>query len=146
MRKYAETCKGICDYSSVYNFFIYLLPLKSAVFCGVLFGRILAWEGGTSKTWFLDIAYIEVWMFRSYKTILNLKTRLQNQNLTKILFQKNIFFHYHINLFICSKNKLKIKFIFYRMSSFYRINFFYRLKFFLTDWNFLKRDTNIYFE
>ena len=130
---------------SVKLFYI-AFAIKKCSFCGVLLGRILAWEGGTSKTCFLDIAYIEVWMFRSYKTILNLKTTLQNQNLKKILFQKNIFFHYHINLFICSKNKLKIKFIFYRMSSFYRINFFYRLKFFLTDRNFLKRDTNIYFE
>ena len=32
MRNYAETCKGICGYNLVYNFFVYLLPLKSSVF------------------------------------------------------------------------------------------------------------------
>ena len=83
-------------------------------------------------------------MFRFYKTILNLKTRLQEQNQKKTLK----FFHYHLNLFIsyktklktkfifhrinsfatfeqpyfCCKTKLKIKFIFYRMSSFYKQN------------------------
>ena len=55
------------------------------------------------------------------------------------------FFHYHLNLFICCKAKLKVKLIFYRMSLFYRISFF-------TEWiffnriNFLKGDTNIYFK
>ena len=29
MRNYAETCKGICGYNSVYNVFVYLLPLKT---------------------------------------------------------------------------------------------------------------------
>ena len=65
-------------------------------------------------------------MFRFYKTVLNLKTRLQEENLKKIL----IFFHYRLNLFICCKTKLKIEFIFSRMSLFYRMNLFYRLKFF----------------
>ena len=32
MRNYAETCKGICGYDLVYNFFIQLLPIKSYVF------------------------------------------------------------------------------------------------------------------
>ena len=32
MRNYAETCKGIGGYNSVYNIFVYLLPLKSSVF------------------------------------------------------------------------------------------------------------------
>ena len=50
MRNYAETCKGICGYNSVYNFLVYLLPLKSSVFVT----HSLPWEGGTSKTWFLD--------------------------------------------------------------------------------------------
>ena len=67
-------------------------------------------------------------MFRFYKTILNLKTRLQEQNLKKIL----IFFHYHLNLFICCKTKLEIKFTFYRMRLFYGMNFF-------TDWIFSDR-------
>ena len=58
-------------------------------------------------------------MFRFYKTILNLKTRLQEQNLRKHI----IFFHYHLNLFICCKTKLKIKFMFCRMSLVYRMNF-----------------------
>ena len=53
-------------------------------------------------------------MFRFYKTILNVKTRLQEQNHEKIIR----FFQYHLNLFICCKTKLKIKFIFYRMNSF----------------------------
>ena len=81
-------------------------------------------------------------MFRFYKTILNLKTRLQEQNLKKIL----IFFHYHLNLFICCKTKLKIKFIFYWMSLFKQNECFYRVIFFWTELNFLKGDTNIYFE
>ena len=70
-------------------------------------------------------------MFRFYKTILNLKTR---------------FFHYHLNLFLCCKTKLKIKFMFYTMRLFYRMNFFLQSEFFLTELNFLKRDTNIYFK
>ena len=54
-------------------------------------------------------------MFRFYKTILTLKTRLQEQNQKKAL----ILFHlYHLNLFICCKTKLKTKFIFYRINSF----------------------------
>ena len=65
-------------------------------------------------------------MFRFYKTVLNLKTRLQEENLKKIL----IFFHYRLNLLICCKTKLKIKFIFYRMSLFYRMKFFTELNFF----------------
>ena len=54
----------------------------------------------------------------------NLKTRLQEQNLKNIL----IFFHYHLNLFICYKTKSKIKVIFYWMSLFKQNNFF-------TEWN-----------
>ena len=88
------------------------------------------------------IAYIEVWMFRFYKTMLNVKFRLQEQNLKNIL----IFFHYHLNLFICCKTKLKKKFIFYRMSLSYRMIFFTEWIFFLTELNFLKGDTNIYFK
>ena len=53
-------------------------------------------------------------MFRFYKTVLNLKSRLQEQNQKKIF----IFFLYHLNLFICCKTKLKIKLIFYRINSF----------------------------
>ena len=82
-------------------------------------------------------------MFRFYKTILNLKTRLQEQNQKKML----IFFHYYLNLFICWKTKLKIRFIFYRMSLFYKQNeFFYECNFFLTELNLMKGDTNIYFK
>ena len=50
MRNYVETCKGICGYNLVHNSF----AIKKLSFCGALFKRILAWEGGTSKTWFLD--------------------------------------------------------------------------------------------
>ena len=57
-------------------------------------------------------------MFRFYKTLLNVKTRLQEQNLKKIL----LFFSLSFKLFICCITKLKIKL------------------------NFLKGDTNIYFE
>ena len=32
MHNYAETCKGICGYNLVYNFFVYLLPSKTSVF------------------------------------------------------------------------------------------------------------------
>ena len=32
MHNYAETCKDISSYISMYNFFIYLLPLKSYIF------------------------------------------------------------------------------------------------------------------
>ena len=32
MRNYVETCKGIYGGNLVYNFFVYLLPLKSSVF------------------------------------------------------------------------------------------------------------------
>ena len=48
MHDYAETCQGICG--------IFCIPfaIKKFSFCGALFKRILAWEGGTSKTWFLD--------------------------------------------------------------------------------------------
>ena len=31
MRNYTEKCKGIWGYISVYNIFVYLLPLKSSV-------------------------------------------------------------------------------------------------------------------
>ena len=128
--------------------------IKNFSFCGALFKCILACEGGTSKTWFLDlnssspchfwfdVAYIVVWMFRFYRTILNLKARLQEQNLKKTL----IFFHYHLNLFICCKTKSKIKVIFYWMSLFKQNKFFYRVNFLLTKLNFLKGDINIYFE
>ena len=53
MRNYVETCKGICGYNLVYNFFI-PFAIKKFSFCGVLFKRILTWDGGTSKTWFLN--------------------------------------------------------------------------------------------
>ena len=85
-------------------------------------------------------------MFRFCKAILNLKTRLQEQNQKKTL----IFFHYHLDLFICCKTKLKTKFIFHRMYSFaafeqpyfccktklkiklifYRMSLFYKTNFF----------------
>ena len=80
-------------------------------------------------------------MFRFYKNMLKLKTRLQEQNLKKHLY----FFYYPLNLFICCKTELKIKFIFYRMRLFYRMNFFAEW-IFSTELNFLKGDTNIYFK
>ena len=38
-----------------------------------------------------------------YKTILKLKTRLKQQSLQKML----VFFHYHLNLFICCKTEIE---------------------------------------
>ena len=32
MRNYAESCKGICGYNLLNNFFVYFLPLKSSHF------------------------------------------------------------------------------------------------------------------
>ena len=55
IRSYAETCKGICGYNPVYNFFIQLLRFKSYVFCGRLFKCNLAREGVISKSYFLDL-------------------------------------------------------------------------------------------
>ena len=40
MRNYAETCKGICGYNLMYNFFIQLLPIKSYVFVAEFFKGI----------------------------------------------------------------------------------------------------------
>ena len=48
-------------------------------------------------------------------------------------------------MFICCKTKLKIKFMFYRMRLFYRMKFF-QSEFLLTELNFLKGDTKIYFK
>ena len=81
-----------------------------------------------------DIAYTWVWMFLFYKAILNLKTRLLEENLKKML----LFFHYHLNLFICCKARLKIQFIFSRMNLFYRINCFTEWLFFKQNWIFWK--------
>ena len=53
MRKYAEMCKGICGTIQCVIFFSF--PIKKFSFCGALFRRIWAWEGRTSKTWFLDL-------------------------------------------------------------------------------------------
>ena len=78
-------------------------------------------------------------MFRFYKTMLNLKTRLQEQNLRKIL----IFFNYHLNLFICCKTKLKIKLV--SQNVFVLKNEFFYTVIVLTELN-LKGDTNIYFK
>ena len=98
--------------------------------------------------WHITLLFISNFLqSRFYKTILNLKTRLQKQNLKKIL----IFFHDHLNLFICSKNlfktKLKVKSIFYRMIFFFtEWNFFSRKNFFLqnesfyTEWFFLQNE------
>ena len=74
-------------------------------------------------------------MIRFYKTTFNLKTRLQEQNLKKIL----IFYHYHLNLFICCKTKLKMKFM-HHNAFVLKNEFLYRVNFFL------KGDANIYFK
>ena len=78
-------------------------------------------------------------MFGFYKTMLNLKTRLQEQNLKKIF----IFFHYHLNLFICCKTKIYVlqnAFVLkLKNEFFYTAILFNRIKF-------LKGDKNIYFK
>ena len=56
-------------------------------------------------------------MFRFYKTILNLKTKLQEQNQKKIL----IFFHYHLNLFICYMKHLTVCFHYLWLTKEYRL-------------------------
>ena len=81
-------------------------------------------------------------MIRFYKTIVNLKNRLQELNLKKIL----LFFSLSFKPVSCCKSKLKIKFIFYLMSLFKQDEYFYRVNFFLTELKFLKGYTNIYFE
>ena len=43
MRNYAETCKGICGYNSLYNLFVYFLPLKNSLFV-VHFSNVF-WHG-----------------------------------------------------------------------------------------------------
>ena len=50
-----------------------------------------------------------------------------------------IFFHYHLNLFICCKTKLKIKFVLDRMI-FFAEWFFLPNQFFLIEWFFLLRE------
>ena len=55
MRNYAETCKGICGYNLVYNFFMQLaFVITKFSFSGALFKRILACEGVISKRYFLE--------------------------------------------------------------------------------------------
>ena len=56
-----------------------------------------------------------------------------------------MFFHYHLNLFICCKAKLKIKLIFYKMSLFYRMNFL-QSEIFFSRIKFFERGNNIYFK
>ena len=140
MRNYAETCKDICGHNSVYNIFVTFchekVQLLGCIFHFSMGGRHFQNMFLSSSPYHLsfDIAYKGVWMFLFYKTILNLKTRLLKQNLKKIL----LFFHYHLNLFICCKAKLKIQFIFSRMNLFYRINCFTEWLFFKQNWIFWK--------
>ena len=77
MRNYAETCKGICGFNLVYNFFIELLPIKSYVFVAEIFKGIYhAFIMKTRHSYIWHIATIVVWMFRKsctiyYENILN---------------------------------------------------------------------------
>ena len=65
-------------------------------------------------------------------SILQNYTSFEDQ-ITRAESQKNTYlFHYDLNLFICCKTKLKIKFLFYRMRLFYRMIFF-------AEWIFLNR-------
>ena len=79
-------------------------------------------------------------MFRFYQTILNLKTRLKEQNLIKIL----MYFHYHLNLFVCYKTKLKIKYVL--QNAFVLQNNFFAEWIFFNRIKFFQGDANIYFK
>ena len=115
--------------------------------CYAVFKRILAWEGGISQTWLLDwnssfpyhlsfdLAYIGVWMFRFYKTILNLKTRLQAQNLKKTL----IFFSLSCKPVHLLQNWIENKIHFLQNAFVLQNEHFYWVIFFLTELNFWKR-------
>ena len=120
-----ETCKGICGYNSVYNFFAYFLPFKSSLFV-VHFSNVFQLEAlpkqdSQTKIVFLLVIFhlkqfIQGCKCFDFAKLLNLKTRLQEQHLKKIPW--NVFFHYYLNLFICCKTNLKIKFMFYRVRLF----------------------------
>ena len=57
----------------------------------------------------------------------------------------NSFVTFEQPYFYC-KTKLKIKFILYRTSMFYKQIKVFQSEFFLTEFNFMKGDTNIYFD
>ena len=134
MRYNVEKRKDICCYNLVYNIFVYFLPLKSLVFVvhisnAIQHGKEALLKDGSqtqTKTVLLLVIFHLTQLiqgsecFDLTKLRLILKTSLQENNLKKIL----IFFHYHLNLFVCCKTKLKIKFIFYRMRLFQRMEFF----------------------
>ena len=75
-------------------------------------------------------------MFRFYKNILNLKTRLLEQNLKKNSYIFSLSFK-PVHLL---QNEIENKIHVLQNEYFYRVNYF------LTELNFLKRDTNIYFK
>ena len=47
MCNYEEKCKGLLGYNSVYNIFVYLLPLKSSVF--VVHFSSASWHGKETR-------------------------------------------------------------------------------------------------
>ena len=49
MRNYEGTCKGICSYILVCNFFDMAFSITKFSFCGTNFKCILTWERGISK-------------------------------------------------------------------------------------------------
>ena len=79
-------------------------------------------------------------MFRFYKTILNLKTRLQEQNLKRTL----TFFSLSFKLVHLLQNWIENKIHLLQNAFVLQNEFFYRANFFLTKLNFLKGDTNTY--
>ena len=60
---------------------------------------------------------VNVSILQNYTSFQDQITRAESQKTFK-------FFHYHLNLFICCKTKLKIQFIFYRMSCFTEWSFY----------------------
>ena len=137
MRNNAETCKDICGYNLVHNFFVYFLPLKSSLFV-VHFSNafqhgkeaLLKHDSQTKIVPLLVIFHLtQLIQGCEYFDFTKLYL-IGRPDYKSRISKKHIFFHYHLNLFICCKTKLKIKFMFYRMRLFYRINFFTELIFF----------------
>ena len=129
MRKRAGAIVATIQYITFHIAF----AIKKLLSCGGVFKRLLAREEVISKRKFFiwkcsspcNLSFVVVKMkifcFRKVineelplfysilfcTTIVNLKIRLQEQNLRKIV----IFFHFHLNLSICCTTKLKAKLI-----------------------------------
>ena len=137
-----ENVQGICGYNLVYNFFVYFLPLKSSLFV-VHFSN--AFQHGKealpkhdSQTTIVPL-FVTFHLRQLIQACKCFYTKFEDQigraELQKIL----TYFHYHLNLYIRCKAKLKIKFMFYRMPLFYRMNFSCGVKIFFNRIKFFER-------